>query len=357
MRLLSATKLVIGAYQYCRELIYPSIQHLYDRRGWLLHQNMQIVLVECLYEILDNSALPDVLSIGRTSKAFHQAVKIYITRRVDRCLKPWLSDRLAFRHQLKDNSAILSGSFVLALATAPSWTPRDLDIYVGSTSGFHNLHHYLKESEGYTNPPLRPHHQATHIPPTLPHPFVHDNHPSSSPFQRGISDYRRLVKSIQVNGQPTDVSIDLILTRSRHPADLVLQFPASCVMNWLTANEIILTYPDLTCNEIALLHPHHQPPVTGFKKTKENAWLDKYTARGFKLVATVDDSVFYECGSACPHLRRHTYDKACARIPYGQDEWSGPKQVDPTLCWPAPQYRPAVANCLHSQCPQNPSPF
>lgn len=315
---------------------------------------MRIVLVECLYEILDNSALPDVLSISQTSKTFHQAVKIYITCRVDHSLKPWFSDRLAFRRQLKDNSAILSGSFVLALATAPSWTPKDLDIYVGSATSFHALRRYLKKSEGYTDPPLQPHHQTTHIPPTLPYLYLHDSHPSTSPFQSGILDYRRLVKSIQVNGQPTDMSIDLILTRSRHPADLVLQFPASCVMNWLTANEIILTYPDLTCNGIALLHPHRQPSVTGFKKTKEDAWLNKYAARGFKLVTAVDDHVFHECGSACPHLHRHTYDKKCSRIPYGQVEWYGPKQVDPTLCWPAPQYRPAVADCLHSRCPRNP---
>lgn len=312
---------------------------------------MHIVLVQCLDEILDNCTLPDVLSVSHASKSLQPAVMAYISRRVDRSLKSWFSNRLAFRQELRDSSAIVSGSFVLALATSPSWIPRDLDVYVGSTHGFITLSHYFKEREGFIDPtqpnPLDPMHAHPDAQP--PYPQDHDN--PSLP-QGGFANYCRLAKTVQLNEQAEYMFIDLIQTQSRHPANFVLRFPASCVMNWLTANEIVMTYPDITCNNVALLRPHCLPSTSGAAKAKEDAWLMKYKDRGFQIVATVDDSTYCTCGSACPYLQRNSYDESCRRISYGLDGWTGSRQVDPMLAWPAPWRRAKVAECPHMRCPQ-----
>ncbi|KIO25887.1 hypothetical protein M407DRAFT_24742 [Tulasnella calospora MUT 4182] len=217
--------------------------------------------------IFDNCSLVDVVSFTRTSKACHRHVSAYIYRRVHLALHRWFSDSLAFRRQLQEHGAIVSGSFVLALVAAPAWVPRDLDVYVGSKSGFDALVHYLEDERGFEDitppPPLS--NELLQVPYTVPDPDDVHHFPSDAQ----IADYRRFVKTALVNNHNSDVFVDLIQTRSLSAGNLVLQFPASCVMNWLTANEIVVTYPSLTVNNIALLHPHGRCAPTDVHRIRE----------------------------------------------------------------------------------------
>ncbi|KAG8915934.1 hypothetical protein FRC00_005755 [Tulasnella sp. 408] len=223
--------------------------------------------IECWDLVLENCTLRDIISFASTSQASRRYAPSHISRRVHNRLNPWFTDPLAFRRRLKEHDAIVSGSFVLALAVAPTWQPRDLDVYVGSARGFDALSQYL-ENVGFEDitppPPLA----DTALTPPSPGPYT--------PLDARMSNYRRFVKIVAMNNEDTEVFLDLIQTRSVLPGNLVLNFPASCVMNWLTANEIVVTYPRLTFNNAALLRPHGRKPPTGVTKIKEDIWLDKY---------------------------------------------------------------------------------
>ncbi|KAG8938016.1 hypothetical protein FRC00_002955 [Tulasnella sp. 408] len=219
-------------------------------------------------------ALPTVRFPASSTASQRHAVA-YISRRVHLALCPWFPDTLSFRHRLKEHRAIVSGSFVLAVVAAPaSWVPGDLDLYVATRSGFNALRHYLEDEQGFediTPPPFlaNPGYQA-------PYPVADPEDNPPIPPQAAMDDYRRFSKTVQVNNQHMQVFVDLILIRSSSPANIVLQFPASCAMNWLTANEIIVTYPNLTVNNIALLRPHGRGAPTGHSEIREGLWLDKY---------------------------------------------------------------------------------
>ncbi|KAG8942842.1 hypothetical protein FRC04_003473 [Tulasnella sp. 424] len=326
--------------------ILPIIFSLYRRRARTIPFRPTASLpVECWDYIFNNCTLQDVVSFARTSSASLQYSRSYLDRRVREALNPWFPDTLAFRRQLKEHNAIVSGSFVLALVSAPSWTPRDLDVYVGSAGGFDALSLYF-ENDGFEDvtppPPL-----AGLLPqPAYPGAVVVVPH---IPPEAQIHTYRRFSK---VNDQGTEVFVDLIRTRSTLPGNLVLQFPASCAMNWLTANEIVMTYPTLTLSNVALLHPHCRKPPTGALKMREDIWLGKYTARGFSLAQNSGHVLPYTCGESCPLLERNTRDASCLRITYGDEQWTGDRQQDPTLSWPPPWYRPAKPVCLHPRCPR-----
>ncbi|KIO17052.1 hypothetical protein M407DRAFT_33298 [Tulasnella calospora MUT 4182] len=227
--------------------------------------------IECWDLIFDNCSLIDVASFTQTSKVCHRHVSAYIYRWVHLALCSWFSDSLAFCHQLQEHGAIVSGSFVLALVASPVWVPRDLDVYVGSTSRFDALVHYLEDERGFED--ITP-------PPPLSNELLQVPYPVSDPddVHHFPSDahYCRFVKTASVNNHNSDVFVDLIQTRSPSPGNLVLQFPASCVMNWFTANEIVVTYPSLTVNNIALLHPHGCCAPTDVHRIREDIWLDKH---------------------------------------------------------------------------------
>ncbi|KIO26441.1 hypothetical protein M407DRAFT_7842 [Tulasnella calospora MUT 4182] len=303
-----------------------------------------VLPIECWDLVLEKCTLRDIISFANTSQASRRYALSHISRRVHSYLSPWFTEPLAFRRQLKEHNAIVSGSFVLALAVAPTWSPRDLDIYVGSAGGLDALSQYL-ENEGFED--ITP-------PPPLVDTALTPPYPDVAPYlppNAQMSNYRRFVKLVAMNDRDTEVFVDLIQTRSVLPGNLVLNFPASCVINWLTANEIVLTYPRLTFNNVALLRPHGRKPPTGVLKIKEDIWLDKYVNRGFRLVEASTDALPQSCGESCPHLERNSRDTWSLRLHYGDEQWRGARQEDPTLTWPAPWYRPQVPVCHHPGCP------
>ncbi|KAG8942845.1 hypothetical protein FRC04_003476 [Tulasnella sp. 424] len=337
-------------------LILPLLHFL---RRYLYHPSTRerpfrptaVLPIECWDLILDQCSIQDIISFARTSTACRQYAFPYLSQRVRNALSPWFKDPLAFRHQLKRHNAIVSGSFVLALATTPSWIPGDLDLYVGSADGFEALCQYC-ESEGFEDvtppPPLA---YVSDDPDEIP------NTPSHFHPYMQIRTYRLFVKTVRVGYRLTEVYIDLIQTESRIPALIVREFPLSCVMNWLTANDIVITYPRLTSSNIALLRPHGRKPPTGTLKIKEDVWLNKYIDRGFRFVesSNIDVALPQTCGESCPFLMRNSHDAACLRVTYGSEQWTGNHQDDPLLAWPDNAYLPAYPNCRHPNCPRRTS--
>lgn len=126
----------------------------------------------------------------------------------------------------------MPGSFVLALVAAPSWAPRDLDIYFGSAGGFDALSLYF-ENNGLKDitPPPPPGWPTS--PTTIPWCCCR-----GPPHTSGCAD-PHLPPLFQGQRSRHGGFVDLIRTRSTLPGNLVLRFPASCAMSWLTANEIV----------------------------------------------------------------------------------------------------------------------
>lgn len=84
-------------------------------------------------------------------------------------------------------------------------------------------------------------------------------------------------------------------------------------MNWMSADNITVTYPVLTFAMKGVVNRNRQ----SFDGPKDPLWKEKYTARGFKIFDT-HDSLNTRCGTSCTAIERCSYDIGCMRMPYGQ---------------------------------------
>ncbi|KAG8924487.1 hypothetical protein FRC01_011431 [Tulasnella sp. 417] len=255
------------------------------------HSTVQTVLIECLEIILDYSMLPEVMKMSHLSRAFRQSVLEYLRQRIDGHLKTWFNDSACFRNMLKTTSSIVSGSTVLSFALGVDWGVQDLDIYVGAGDGgatrpidrCAELLEYLVEVEGHQ--PEASFGVASDITfrgivPT-PAPITFTKY--GEILAKSIVAIYKLSKTRSVPGQkePIIVHIDVIKGRVANPAKIIPEFHSTQVMNWMSADNITITYPVLTFAMRGVVNWDRR----SFGGPQDTLWKEKYAARGFKLFA------------------------------------------------------------------------
>ncbi|KIO24798.1 hypothetical protein M407DRAFT_98185 [Tulasnella calospora MUT 4182] len=288
------------------------------------HFAVQTVLIECLETILDHSMLPEVMKISHLSRAFRKSVLDYLRQRIDSHLRTWFTDSAGFRNMLRATSSIVSGSTVLSFALGVDWGVQDLDIYVGAgTIGVTNpvdrcakLLEYLVEVEGYQ--PQAAFGDASDVRfsgiiPTIA-PIEYDKY--GWVVVKSIFAVYKLSKTRSVPGQkePITVHIDVINGRVANPTKIISEFHSTQVMNWVSADNITITYPVLTFTMRGAVNWNR----ASFSGPTDTLWWEKYAARGFKIFES-HNAMDILRGTSWAALVRGNFDlAACMRMPYGQ---------------------------------------
>lgn len=92
-----------------------------------------------------------ILTLSRISRTLKRNVSSLLkpTWDINRKLSRFVDDPIAFRAQMCQDEAIISGSFALQFFDGIIWQESDLDVYVGPSGGAVSFGNYLHTEEGY----------------------------------------------------------------------------------------------------------------------------------------------------------------------------------------------------------------
>ncbi|KAL0945898.1 hypothetical protein HGRIS_012182 [Hohenbuehelia grisea] len=282
-------------------------------------------------------------------------------------------DRIeAFRAMMRYTRAVLSGSSVLHFAIRDDhWQPADLDIYAPFGTGF-NVVSWLVKREGYevasdglksfTRRPKTTI-RRTEGPYDWTTPFELEAVwiPSPPRNQTAIETPTQnfIFRVIKLRKPSSPHSIDII--ESSKPSFLppITRFHSSLVMNYITADSLVILYPSLTLRRIGILHSRNShlseydengaeegaeeaDEVESIAEVQEGLSLpvtartqyviEKYQRRRFTLYASPADR-HRPCGAACPSLVREDGDPWSLTLEFSKE----PRLPESTGAhWPAP---------------------
>lgn len=220
-----------------------------------------------LLPLFDHLSVQHLFSVASLSPSLHGRAVDHLRTRIRNVLRHWVDDVQALRSVMQMTSAVFSGSCVLEIALATSWTANDLDIYVGCEGGLASLQEHFCDREGYTI--VSAWDPITNDPPD---PASYNGTPPISRIVR----LRRTVPNAFANQGISPANIDIIESRTPNPLTPIHHFTSTCVVNWMTFNGLTIAYPQLTFAKITVRRLiSHQTPG------QVQAHLDKYEARGF----------------------------------------------------------------------------
>ena len=166
----------------------------------------------------------------------------------------------ALRTVMVATGAVISGSTALAVLLGGEFVPQDLDIYVDA-EGFTTMLVFLM-NHGY-QVVIGPHYAHNKI----------------YPGSKNILTLKR---------EGEEEKIDLIGT-TEHVLTTITQFHSTAVMNYISFYGIVCLYPEWTLRRYALVTRRNVPCRI----------VDKYRARGFKMVFTSAELAKYDVNHDC----------------------------------------------------------
>ncbi|KAI9067078.1 hypothetical protein FKP32DRAFT_1531238, partial [Trametes sanguinea] len=168
-------------------------------------------------------------------------------------LRTHVQDPVALRSVLRLLHAVISGSFALAFLTTncgPSFSPRDLDIYV--PRGYaRRMANYLSTHEGYSRLLYQTQRYGDN-------PAMHSIHYLGNGQQR----------------------VDIIESSNHSALSPLPNFWASHVINYLSADSYCISYPTFTLRHHALLSAIQLVQLR-YPSPKTTDLMHKYSARGY----------------------------------------------------------------------------
>lgn len=274
---------------------------------------------EVLDNILDHCTMVEIAMIRSTARKYRDAVDSYLSRRYNALLNRWVKDPSAFRSRLREQGAIISGSTVLAFALGASWNSGDLDIYVRREREGRHAHDYLeeliaylKEYEGYEE---EKRYHTFDITPENVHELVDVEIDESADTLADylttseLSQMRRVVRLRCVDGERASQGIDVIESR-REAICPIFRFHSSIVMNWMSADSLVLTYPKITCQSIGAVNE-----VQYSSSGRSGQWRIKYSNPPRNIDFFNFGSEMLPCNSeTCPNAQRSSNDSSCLRL-------------------------------------------
>ena len=215
---------------------------------------------------------------------------------IDSALKRFVQHPKAFRHELQESNAVVSGSVALQFFDSPStWQAGDMDVYVMQGVDTKAMHEHLVTTQQYE----------------FEHSRNGDDVAYPIPAIEEVRTYKSIIGPME--------HIQLIVFRNReggydtpYAHDDVVEGILSCfhsttVLNLLTATEAVSLYPQTTF--ITRKAYVHKP----YKEPWKHA-VDKYVERGWTLA----DVLPSERNKVMMPVRkvRRLGDQMCWRIPY-----------------------------------------
>ncbi|KAE9406089.1 hypothetical protein BT96DRAFT_915593 [Gymnopus androsaceus JB14] len=229
---------------------------------------------ELLCMICETLDLFDIRSLRATCKHFYAALAHIGARRLRKGLARAFGDapqNLAeFEALLQSTGAIIGGSFALSLLCLGDWKPGDLDIIVDEVHSA-RIKMFLAQCQ-----------------------FVRDDERSQAPQHFYPNDDDSLNQNILFQIERFEhpeagrIGIDLTILYPRsisYPAELILTYHSTIVMNFWNGKHIHCLWPTLTSNGIYIRN--YQTPTLrvekGLRKYRERGFKDKYDPEGLLL--------------------------------------------------------------------------
>lgn len=189
-------------------------------------------------------------------------------------------------------SSVFSGSQVLRFVDSArareDWEAQDLDIYTTAPKGNRLLMFF--QEEGY-----------------IPHIL-----PSGQGFERPYVDDSAIACVVRLRKGEESV-VDVVFSCSPTALHPITLFHSTIVVNFITAYEICIAYPEATFAGRGYRRPWAS------RTTTYEAAIDKYKARGYAIetfASNVEDTSHLETARFyCPHTIRSFTDEGIFRIP------------------------------------------
>ena len=255
----------------------------------ICHSN---VAVEIISKILSYCDLQTLAILYRDSN-FRSLVCKELSDSVLRTLSAITQNPAAFQSMMRRTCAVISGSTALyhVLRQPSTWQPSDVDLLV-PTHRFREVTRFILAIPGAV----------------IINQYVQKYNANGTGFSRILQVQTPLVK------------FDIIQSTERSPFHPIAYYYGTHVMNAITADFVICTYPTLTLDGKSLLVPRRtqRMPESVMRAVR------KYIERGF-LFAEQDDVSEAEgrpCSSniTCPHRNRAFGDQFCLVLPNGNGD-------------------------------------
>ncbi|KAI0062079.1 hypothetical protein BV25DRAFT_1916371 [Artomyces pyxidatus] len=215
-----------------------------------------VILAVCTLSTLET------LSYARcVNKELRLIVMSYLQSRWNVTLTSYVSSPDAFRDMLRMTRSVVSGSTVLQFVLQGTqhehnWAANDLDIYCPLTTAV-ILFDYLLSVEKFR---------------------VKQRIISRDRSQGVSSEYNNgAISCVTTLITPTGRKVDIITATRNSPLLPITYFWGTLVINYISADDICITYPRLTLSGTGLLNPVRIPAP------KVLVCIEKYTNRGFLL--------------------------------------------------------------------------
>ncbi|KAI0312260.1 hypothetical protein OF83DRAFT_1176814, partial [Amylostereum chailletii] len=187
---------------------------------------------ELFEELLAYLPVPDIASMKQTCGVFSAHADDAMRHRWTTTLCKWVNDAGAFRELLCCTGSIVSGSAALAYAMSATtfmntWTPMDMDVYCSVATAVSVVDWFVR-TQSYTYLPA----------------FANvsgdvDDEAYFMEYHGGIAGVVHLTCS---DGR----SVDIICSKTPSPMYPLPHFWGTLVLNYLTADSLVVAYPQLT---------------------------------------------------------------------------------------------------------------
>ncbi|KAI0050698.1 hypothetical protein FA95DRAFT_1486884 [Auriscalpium vulgare] len=277
--------------------------------------------------------LADLMQLRSTCRWWRNNVDRHVKNAVHKELRAYVITPHAFRNVLRASRAVISGSWALGLAMRRTdqgdMDIGDMDVYTPLSSQ-RGVVGYLRFVEGY---------QVVRVQRDFDSLLVYDDlyHCSS------IEAVTAMVHPV------TNRKIDVIAALNNAPLQPVRHFWTTALTNYVSADSICITYPNLTLNGIGCINPD------AADDDNIDVLSAKYSTRGF-AIGTFEHNKASRCRKSrhgyCPHTMRHFGDSHCLTLEF---DTTSPQQLQPTFPTAEPMWRYAGWKCGGRCPPGNPN--
>ena len=253
-----------------------------------------------LHKVLDNASPGTLLNLSKTCRYAYNAVQEYMSKvyNINKALRRFFEDPLAFRSMQAITSTLVSGSFALQFLGRLYYPESDLDLYCN-----YDMRKKVGNwiiNQGYTFDPW----------PWEPEETTFDEAANHSAAPLTIGEYSRLhticaiynFKKPNPSHPEEELKVQVIVACST-PMEVVLQFHSSasigptlitmainywflaCVMNVIAYDCAYSLYPRATFEERISMYC-----ASGRPTERDAAAMGKYQARGFRIIYKWPDS-------------------------------------------------------------------
>ncbi|KAH7905060.1 hypothetical protein BJ138DRAFT_1118830 [Hygrophoropsis aurantiaca] len=241
--------------------------------------------LEMLTHMLTFMSMSELLGFSSACKDHRTWVLQYLNRRIHNSLTVFISSPAALLDTMRFTSAVISGSFALAMflpAAAVNWNIADLNIY---TRDIHyNQLVLLLLRDGYK---------------------VNYGGYRAAP----ANYYNPAVKGI-ITLNKGNQSVEIIISRTDSSIRPIFYFHSTVMMNFLTADSLFVAYPRLISHRRGLTNP-----LSRWDSETTRIAVDKYRQRGYTITdGRYNENHICEKHVWCTEHTRTTHDKGCLQL-------------------------------------------